>query len=71
MQEIKALALAACPGAIKRIIELQQSDDPKVSLAAAKEVLDRGIGKPSQAVEVSGKDGTPLIPVINFGRKPQ
>jgi hypothetical protein len=38
-------------------------EDPKVALTAAKELLDRGHGKPSEhrLTELTGKDGAPLV----------
>jgi hypothetical protein len=41
--------------------------DPDKTVAAAKELLDRGFGKAAQAVEVSGPDKTPIQ--INVGIK--
>lgn len=34
--------------------------DPGLRLAAAREVMDRLWGKPTQAVQLSGKDGGPI-----------
>lgn len=53
--EVKRLALEASPLAIKRLIEILQNTNPldvRTVIAAAKEILDRAIGKPAQAVEV-------------------
>jgi len=54
--EIRALAQEYGPEAIRRLVSLmRQRDDHKVQLAAAKELLDRGYGRPMEVVE-SGND---------------
>lgn len=55
--EVKALARAAGPEAIEKLVELMRCDEKRTSLAAAQALLDRGFGKPSQAVELSGELG--------------
>lgn len=52
--------------------ELMKSDNEKIKLQAINSILDRGFGKPEQAVsaEVTGKDGGPLTAVINWGKRP-
>ena len=44
-----------CPGeeALRRLLQLMRQDDARVSLAATQEILNRGYGRPSQAVEVT------------------
>lgn len=66
--EIKELALSKAPAAFEKIVSLMSSPDPKVAMAAAREILDRAYGKPAQAMEHSGSIN--LQPVINFGAKP-
>lgn len=60
--EVKELALQACPGAIKRLIQIVEDDDEdmRVRIIALKELLDRGLGKPSQSVELTGAEGGPV-----------
>ena len=41
------------PTAIKRLGALVQSDNEQVALAAAREILDRTMGKPKQSAEVT------------------
>ena len=53
--EVKELARAASERAISRAIELMESPDENVALKAISTVLDRGYGKPAQAV--TGEDG--------------
>ena len=49
-REITALALENSERAIRRLVELMASKDERVALSACIAVLDRGIGKPVQAV---------------------
>lgn len=58
--ELRELAKAAAPDAIKRAIALTTHSDPNVALKAINLVLDRGYGKPSQAHEISGPGGGPI-----------
>ena len=53
----KELARAKCPDAIRKLVELMDSADDKVKLAACNSVLDRGIGKAMQQVEHTGQIG--------------
>lgn len=47
--------------AVEKLAELMRGDDPRVASTAAQALLDRGFGKPTQAVEVSGQDGGPIM----------
>ena len=64
--EVKALARAAGPEAIDKLMELMRGDDRRTALAAAQALLDRGFGKPSQAVEVSGDADAPLVYAVQW-----
>lgn len=56
--EVRALAQKHSIEAINTLVELMRtSEDEKTRMAAADSLLDRGIGKPTQAVEMSGPDG--------------
>ncbi len=55
--EVKELARAASEKAISRAIELMDSPDENVALKAISTVLDRGYGKPAQAVTGEGGEG--------------
>jgi hypothetical protein len=46
--------------AVERLARWMRSDDPRASVAACTALLDRGWGRPTQAVEMSGKDGGPI-----------
>jgi hypothetical protein len=63
--DIRALAKERSLHAFRRIVELIDSDDERVALAAAKEVLDRAWGKASAADEDGG--GRPVtINIVRF-----
>lgn len=61
--DIKALAQVHGPQAIERLakILLDPLSSEKAVIAAARELLDRGYGKPTQSMELGGKDGQPLL----------
>lgn len=64
-KEVKALALAACPDVIRELIRIsKESSDERSRVAAGKELLDRGLGKAAQAVELTGAEGAPLTIII-------
>ena len=50
--EIRQALEAATPRAVAKLIELLDDEDPRVALVACREVLDRSLGKASQAVMV-------------------
>jgi hypothetical protein len=50
---VRELAQKHSPAAIKRLAELMYSENERVAVAACDALLDRGIGKPRQAVEIS------------------
>src|SRR5829696_8751205 len=52
-EEVKELARAATPRAIKRQIELMESKDENVALKATNSILDRALGKPAQTVNTN------------------
>ena len=66
--EIKEALARATPVAVERLISLLDSADEKIVLAAAKEVLDRHLGKAVQVMEHGGAaDGLPGL-VVQFVR---
>lgn len=59
--ELKALAQVHAPMAIEKLVQLiQHAESEAAQVAAIRELLDRGFGKPSQAL--TGEDGKPLFP---------
>lgn len=53
--EVKTLARKHTKSAIARLVFWMQSDNAKASVSASQALLDRGHGKPTQAI--SGPDG--------------
>ncbi len=60
--EIKALAQKHSDAAIKKLVKLMNDKETPAATqrAAANDILDRGFGKPAQAIE--NTDGTKLFP---------
>jgi hypothetical protein len=52
----------ASPEATQRLIALLRSPDDRVSAVAAAQILDRALGKPSEASQVS-EPGTSPVPI--------
>lgn len=53
--EVTALAREHSTEAIERLVALmRQDEDKKLAKAAADSLLDRGLGRPAQAVQLSG-----------------
>jgi hypothetical protein len=64
--DVRNLARQHSRRALERIIALIDSDDPRVALAAAREVLDRAYGKPRlQDGTDSGHELT--VRIVRFG----
>jgi hypothetical protein len=64
--DIKALAQEYGADAIKTIVGIMHtSENDTARLSAAKELIDRGYGKASQAVEVNGEVGL-VVQVVKF-----
>lgn len=61
---IRDLMQKHVPTAVKEIASQLSSDEPRDRQWAAEMVINYAHGKPSQAVEVSGEDGGPLVAVI-------
>lgn len=55
--DLVALARSHAPDAFQRVVSLVNDPDPRVSLAAAQEVLSRAYGKPAQAMTGEGGEG--------------
>lgn len=61
-QEIIELAQSYADEALDGLRDVMlSSEDDRARVAACKEILDRAIGKPTTAVEITGADGEPLI----------
>lgn len=51
---VRELAQRNCPKAIQTLVKLMDSKDERVAMAASEAVLNRGLGKPAQSIEVTG-----------------
>lgn len=58
--EAQKLLDAGCCDAARRMIELTHHEDPKVALAATKDIIDRTVGKAKESVELRA-DGNALF----------
>lgn len=56
------------PTAVKKLIELMDSDDPKIVKIAATEIIDRVCGKAHQAIDISDETGTIGAAIIEIIR---
>jgi len=66
--DLKALASAHGPEAIEEILVIARSAENETTrLAAWRELLDRGYGRPAQFSEIGTKGGAPLTLVIETG----
>ncbi len=52
---------------VTALLALTKSDDERVRLGAIQACLDRGWGKPAQAVQVGGDPNAPIIFNMRFG----
>lgn len=60
-EEMQLIAKRHARAAIKRIRDIMENgEDDKVRLAAAREMLDRGFGKPTQGMTHGGPNGGPI-----------
>jgi hypothetical protein len=59
--EIEALARAKGPDAIDKLSHWLQSEDGRISVAAAKVLLDRGFGTPAQTITATVHDERSVI----------
>lgn len=68
--DIKAIAAEHGQEAVNTLVELMKSEDvpPPARVAAAKELLDRGYGKSTQAVDVKAEVENKGLPVFKFVR---
>lgn len=58
--DVKDLARKYSKEAVKRLVDWMRDENPKASVAACQALLDRGYGKPAQAVTLSGDEENPL-----------
>lgn len=59
--EVKALARSHSKAAVEKLVALMLSSaDEKTVIAACNSILDRGLGKPAQAITGGDEDDAPL-----------
>lgn len=67
VKAIQDMAREHGPRAIQAILELaQNSQDEKIRLAAWDKILDRGYGRPAQAITGEGGEG-PAVIIVDTG----
>ena len=64
--EIKAAFQKHGDELVEALLALTRSDDERVRLGAIQACLDRGWGKPAQAVQVGGDPNAPIIFNMHF-----
>jgi hypothetical protein len=65
--EVRALAQEGTPNAFGKIVELMDSDDPRIALMACKEILERAFGKPGPADTTDGETPRVQVNIIRYG----
>ena len=69
--EVRELAKEHGSAAIERLVELMASDNERTAVAACEAILNRGYGRPPQAVNLAGEEDGPPIQmqgVVRFVR---
>jgi hypothetical protein len=61
LAEIEELARRAAPDAIDRLMHFLKDSDGRISIAAAKVLLDRGFGTPQQTITATVTDERTVI----------
>lgn len=67
-KELMEMAKGHAPAALQTLLEIaQKGESESARVSAATAILDRGYGRPPQALHHGGPDGSPLQPpVIQF-----
>jgi hypothetical protein len=65
-EEIRTVARQHSTKAILRLVELVGSEDERVALLAAREILDRGFGRPKPAGASDADQGQLTINIVRF-----
>jgi hypothetical protein len=63
--EVRELAQSKAPRAFKRLVELMESKDQRVAMAASNAVLDRAYGKPSSEERAASFAMRPVISAVD------
>ena len=69
--EIAEILKAALPEVARKLVELAESEDPRIALPACKEILDRTQGKPESMskIELSGELAVTPAVILNAIRE--
>lgn len=63
-KRLRLLAQSHCPKALERLVKMAETaTDERTRLAANIAILDRGLGKPAQDVDVTTA-GQPIAPIL-------
>jgi len=65
--EVRDLARVHTVEAIERLVHWMRSDSAKASIQAAQAILDRGYGKPVQAVSGPDGEGPLVVQIVRYG----
>jgi hypothetical protein len=68
--EAMRLAQQAAPDAVRRLIELMESDDERVAAVACNAILDRAFGKPREAPRRTRRRRCPHSAMRNWWSRP-
>ena len=68
-EEVRTLARAHGQRALERLVELIDDPDPRVAFMAAKEILDRGFGRPAPAEE-DADERTVVVQIVHIEQAP-
>jgi hypothetical protein len=63
--ELRDLARAYTTEALERLVEIMRTGGERAAVTACNVILDRGWGKAQQSMELTGKNGAPLVPILN------
>lgn len=64
LQGLVEMAREAAPEALSKAIALLAHDDPKIVLDAGKFIVERGYGKPTQAVDMTIGPGAGFLEIL-------
>lgn len=66
MKDAKDKARKLCPKAVDRLAQLMDSANEQVAAAAANSILDRGLGRPVQAIVGGDDESNPIRTVTRI-----
>lgn len=66
LDDVKDLARKHTREAIDRLVTWMRSDNAKASVSASATLIDRGWGKPAQAITGAGGEGPIVVELVRF-----